>query len=107
MKIWEDLTRIQNIFIGLFFISIVILIPETTFLLDAGGIDLIVFILFMYSQNIKSWYDLHFGMIKYPLIETQTYVKSISLTSVFFLMTSSLIFSSAFFMLFMFIKKDF
>jgi len=106
MKIWEELTRIQKLFIGLFFISIVLLIPETTFLLDAGGIDLIVFILFMYSQNVKSWYDLHFGMIKYPLIETKSYVKSVSLTSVFFLMTSSLVFSFSFFMLLMFMRNQ-
>jgi len=105
MKTWEELTRIQKIFLGLFIGAILISIPESAFLLDAVGIDLILFILVMYSQNIRVWYDLHFGMIKYPMIETRAYVKSISLSSVLFLITSSFVFSSGFFLLLMFLRK--
>ena len=105
MKSWNELTRMQKILLGLFIGAILISIPESAFLLDAGGIDLILFILVMYSQNIKMWYDLHFGMIKYPMIETRAYVKSVSLSSVLFFIKSSFIFSSGFFLLLMFLRK--
>jgi len=61
MKDWKELTSTQKILIGLFVITLIALIPESTFLLDTGGIDLLLFILFKYSQNIKLWYQLHFG----------------------------------------------
>lgn len=106
MKSWHELTRIQKILLGgLVIIIIVILVPEAAFLLDAGGIELILFFLTMYTQNLKLWYDLHFGMIKYPMIETRTYVKSVSLTSMLFWVTSSFVFSSVFFLLWMFMRK--
>jgi len=105
MKTWEDLTRIQKILLGMLIGAILISIPEVGFLLDAGGIDLILFILVMYSQNVKMWYDLHFGMIKYPMIETKSYIKSVSLSSALLFVTSSFIFSSGFFLLLMFLKK--
>jgi len=106
MKSWKDLTRTQKLLLGAFIGAILISVgPESAFLLDVGGIDLILFILMMYSQNIKMWYDLHFGMIKYPMIETRSYVKSVSLSSVLFLITSSFVFSSGFFLLLMFLRK--
>ena len=105
MKSWNELTRVQKILLGLFIGVVVISIPEAGFLLDAAGVDLIVFILMMYSQNIRAWYDLYLGEIKYPLIETGIYVKSVSLTSVLFLITSSFVFSSGFFLLLMFFRK--
>jgi len=110
MNLWKELkqvelTRLQKILLGLFVISLVILVPESAFLLDVGGIDLILFMLFMYSQNIKVWFDTYFGTIKYPLIEPKTYVKSVSLSSALFFITSSFVFSSGFFLLLMFLKK--
>jgi len=105
MKTWEELSRTQKILLGLFIGAILISIPESAFLLDAGGVDLVLFILVMYSQHIKVWVDLHFGMIKYPMIETRAYVKSVSLSSVLFLITSSFVFSSGFFLLLMFLRK--
>jgi hypothetical protein len=107
MKDWKELTAIQKILIGAFVITLVILVPESAFLLDAGGIDLLLFILFMYSQNIRLWVDLHFGFLKYPMIETRAFAKSISLTSVLFWVTSSFVFSSSFFLVLMFMKKEF
>ena len=106
MKTWEELSRTQKILLGLLLGTILLFIPESAFLLDAGGIDLILFILVMYSQNMKMWYDLHFGMIKYPMIETKVYVKSVSLTSILFLITSSFVFSLGFFLLVMFLRKS-
>jgi len=105
MKSWEELSRTQKILLGALIGTILISIPESAFLLDVGGIDLVLFILVMYSQNIKMWYTLHFGMITYPIIETKAYVKSVSLSSVLFLITSSFVFSSGFFLLLMFLRK--
>ncbi len=106
MKSWNELTRTQKILLGILIGIILISIPEAAFLLDAGGIELIVFFLTMYSQNIKLWFDMHLDIIKYPVvIETKTYVKSVSLTSVLFWVTNSFLFSLAFFLLFMFMRK--
>ena len=105
MKSWEELSRTQKILLGVLIGTILISIPESAFLLDVGGIDLVLFILVMYSQNIKMWYDLHFGMLKYPMIETSTYIKSISFSSILFFITSSFVFSSSFFLLLMFLRK--
>jgi len=105
MKTWEELSRTQKILLGVLLGAILLSIPESAFLLDVGGVDLVLFILVMYSQNIKMWFDLHFGMITYPMIETSIYIKSISLSSVLFLVTSSFVFSSGFFLLLMFLRK--
>jgi len=105
MKDWKELTRVQKLLLGIFIGAILISIPESAFLLDAGGVDLILFILVMYSQNIKTWYDLHFGMITCPMIETRAYVKSVSLSSALLFVTNSFIFSSGFFLLLMFFRK--
>jgi hypothetical protein len=105
MKDWKELTTIQKVLVGLFVGILLISVPESAFLLDAGGIDLILFFIFMYSQNIRLWIDLHFGMIKYPMIETRAYIKSVSLSSVLFFITSSFVFSSGFFLLLMFLRK--
>jgi len=106
MKTWKELKRVQKILLGLLIVTILISVgPESAFLLDVGGIDLILFILVMYSQNVKMWYDLHFGMIKYPMIETRAYVKSVSLSSALLFVTSSFVFSSGFFLLLMFLRK--
>ena len=105
MKSWHELTRTQKILFGALMGLLFILIPEFSFLLGVGGVDFGLFVLLMYSQNIKTWIDMHFGMIRYPIIETKTYVKSVSLSSVLFYMTNSFVFSSAFFLLVMFLKQ--
>ena len=105
MKSWNEFTRTQKILLGLLVVVIVMLVPESAFLLDAGGIELIIFFLTMYSQNLKLWYDLHLGMITYPIIDSRTYVESVSFTSILFGITSSFVFSSAFFLLLMFLRK--
>jgi hypothetical protein len=63
MKDWKELTTIQKVLVGLIVGTVLILVPESTFLLDVGGIDLFLFILFMYSQNIRLWVDLYFGFL--------------------------------------------
>jgi len=105
MKSWEELTRTQKILLGLLIGAILISIPESAFLLDVGGVDLILFIVVMYGQNIKAWREMYLGVIKYPLIETGTYIKSVSLSSILFFITSSFVFSSSFFLLLMYIKN--
>jgi len=105
MKSWKELTQIQKILLGILIGSILISVPESAFLLDVGGVELILFILVMYSQNIKIWVDLHFGTIHYPMIEGKTYIKSVSLTTILFFITSSYVFSSSFFLLLMFLRK--
>jgi len=104
MKSWKELTRIQKILMGAFVISIVILVPESGFLLDVGGIDLLLFILFFYSQNIKLWLDLHFGSMRYPEIGVKTFVTHATLTSVFMLMTGSVVLAYGFFLVVMFMN---
>ncbi len=105
MKSWNELTRTQQIPLGVLVIIIVILVPESAFLLDAGGVELIIFFLTMYSQNLKLWLDLHFGMITYPIIDSRTYVKSVSFTSILFWITSSFAFSSAFFLVLVYTRN--
>jgi len=105
MKSWNELTRTQKILLGLLVATIVMLVPESSFLIDVCGVDLILFFLLMYSQNIKTWFDMHLGTVTYPMIETKTYVKSVSLTSILFWMTSSFVFSSGFFLVLMFLRK--
>jgi len=105
MKDWKELTSIKKILIGAFVITLVILVPESAFLLDAGGIDLLLFILFMYSQSIKLWVDLHFGFLKYPNIGVITFVTHTTFTSVFMLITGSVILAYGFFLLLMFVKS--
>lgn len=104
MKNWNELSRIQKILLGLLIGTILITVPESGFLVEVGGVDLVLFIVVMYSQNIKIWYDLHFGMLEYPMIETGTYIKSISLSSALFFITSSFVFSSLFFLMLMYLK---
>ena len=105
MKTWKELSKVEKIFFGFLLVSAFFLIPEMSFLMSVGGVDFGLFILLIYAQNIKTWVDLHFGMITYPLIETKCYVKSISLSSILFFITSSFIFSSGFFLLLMFLRK--
>jgi len=105
MKSWNELTRTQKILLGLLLVTIVMLVPESSFLIDSGGVDLILFFLMMYSQNIKVWFDMHLGVVNYPIIETKTYIKSMSLTSMLFWITSSFVFSSGFFLVLMFLRK--
>ena len=105
MKSWNELTRIQKILLGLLVAVIVMLVPESAFLIDVGGVDLILFFFLMYSQNIKTWFDMHLGVVTYPMIETKTYVKSVSLAYILFWMMSSFVFSSVFFLVLMFMRK--
>jgi len=105
MKSWNELTRIQKILLGLLVATIVMLVPESSFLVDVAGVDLILFFLMMYSQNIMTWFDMHLGAVTYPIIETRTYIKSVSFTSILFWITSSFVFSSGFFLVLMFIRK--
>jgi len=106
MKTWKELSRVEKIVFGFLLVCAFLLMPEASFLMGVGGVDLGLFVLLMYSQNIKTWVDMHFGMISYPLIETKSYVKSISLSSVLFFITSSFVFSSGFFLLLMFLRNE-
>lgn len=104
MKDWKELTTIQKILIGSFVAIILMLIPESGFLLDVGGIDLVLFILFFYSQNIKQWFDVYFGVIEYPTIGLKTFVTHTTFTGVFMLITGSVVMAYGVFLILMFLK---
>jgi hypothetical protein len=111
MKLYEELknlkefTSLQKILIGLLIVSLVMLVPESAFLLDVGGIDLILFILLMYSQNIQNWYTMYFGSVSYPPIQTQTFVVHSTVSSVFLWVTGSVVLSYGFFLVLMFMHR--
>jgi len=108
MKLWkelhqiEDLNKTQKIVLGIVVLTVVMLIPESTFLLDVGGLDLVLFILLIYGQNIKQWFDIHFGFMSYPHIEIKTFATHTTLSSVLMLMTGSVVLAYGFFLIVMF-----
>jgi len=105
LKNLKELTSLQKILLGLLIVSLVMLVPESAFLLDVGGIDLILFILLMYSQNIKHWYTMYFGSVSYPVIHTQTFVAHSTATSIFLWVTGSVVLSYGFFLILMFMQR--
>ena len=105
LKSLKELTYLQKILIGLLIVSLVMLVPESAFLLDVGGLDLILFILLMYSQNIQNWYIMYFGSVSYPAIRTQTFVVHSTVTSVFLWVTGSVVLSYGFFLVLMFMQR--
>jgi len=105
LKSLKELTYLQKILIGLLIVSLVMLVPESAFLLDVGGLDLILFILLMYSQNIQNWYTMYFSSVSYPAIDTQTFVVHSTVTSVFLWVTGSVVFSYGFFLVLMFMHR--
>ena len=104
MKEWKELSRVQKVLVGLFILTIVLLIPETSFLIDVGGVDLILFILFMYSQNIKMWFESYVGVLTYPTIDNKTFVLHTTATSLFFGLSGSVVFAYGVFLVLMFVK---
>ena len=104
MKEWKELSRLQKALVGLLIITIMMLIPETSFLIDVGGVDLILFILFMYSQNIKMWFESYVGVLTYPTIDNKTFVLHTTATSLFFWLSGSVVFSYGVFLVLMFVK---
>ena len=106
MKEWKELSRVQKVLVGSFILTIVLLIPETSFLIDVGGVDLILFILFMYSQNIKMWFESHVSVLTYPSIDNKTFVLNTTATSLFFWLSGSVVFSYGVFLLLMFVKGN-
>jgi len=105
LKSLKELTYLQKILIGLLIVSLVMLVPESAFLLDVGGLDLILFILLMYSQNIQNWYTMYFASVSYPAINTQTFVVHSTVTSVFLWVTGSVVLSYGFFLVLMFMQR--
>ena len=83
LKNLKEFTSLQKILLGLLIVSLLVVMPETGFSLDVGGIDLILFILLMYSQNIKHWYTMYFDSVSYSTINIQTFVAHSTVTSVF------------------------
>ena len=104
MKEWKELSRLQKALVGLFILTIVLLIPEASFLVDAGGVDLILFILFMYSQNIKMWFESYVSLLSYPSIDNKTFVLHTTTTSLFFWLSGSVVFTYGVFLVLMFLK---
>ena len=104
MKEWKELSRVQKVLVGLFILTIVLLIPETSFLVDVGGVDLILFIFFMYSQNIKMWFESYVGVLTYPTIDNKTFVLHTTATSLFFWLSGSVVFAYGVFLVLMFVK---
>jgi len=105
LKSLKELTYLQKILIGLLIVSLVMLVPESAFLLDVGGLDLILFILLMYSQNIQNWYTMYFSSVSYPAINTQTFVAHSTVSSVFLWVTGSVVLSYGFFLVLMFMQR--
>ena len=105
MKEWKELSKLQKVLVGLLIISIVLLIPESSFLVDVGGVDLILFILFMYSQNIKIWIESYAGLLTYPSIDNKTFVLHTTATSLFFWLSGSVVFAYGVFLVLMFVKR--
>jgi len=105
MKEWKELSRVQKVLVGLFILTIVLLIPETSFLIDVGGVDLILFFLFMYSRNIKMWFESYVGVLTYPTIDNKTFVLHATTTSLFFGLSGSVVFSYGVFLFLMFVKE--
>ena len=104
MKEWKELSRLQKVLLGLFILTIVLLIPEASFLIDVGGVDLILFMLFMYSQNIKMWFESYVGVLTYPTIDNKTFALHTTATSLFFWLSGSVVFSYGVFLVLMFVK---
>ena len=104
MKEWKELSRLQKILVGLLIITIVMLIPEASFLVDVGGVDLILFMLLMYSQNIKIWFESYIGVLKYPTIDNKTFVLHTTATSLFFWLSGSVVFAYGLFLVLMFVR---
>jgi len=105
LKNLKELTSLQKILLGLLIVSLLVVMPEMSFLLDVGGLDLILFILLMYSQNIQNWYTMYFGSVSYPTIQTQTFVAHSTVTSVFLWVTGSVVLSYGFFLVLMFMQR--
>jgi len=105
LKNLKELTNLQKILLGLLIVSLLVVMPEMSFLLDVGGLDLILFILLMYSQNIQNWYTMYFGSVSYPAINTQTFVAHSTVTSVFLWVTGSVVLSYGFFLVLMFMQR--
>jgi len=109
MKLWKELNQLkelsktQKILLGMLVIAVVMLIPESAFLLDVGGIDLLLFILLFYGQNMKQWFDLHFGFINYPNIGIKTFVTRATLSSALMFVTGSVVLAYGFFLVVMFL----
>ncbi len=104
MKEWKELSRLQKVLVGLLIITIMMLIPETSFLIDVGGVDLILFFLFMYSQNIKMWIESYIGALTYPTIDNKTFVLHTTVTSLFFWLSGSVVFAYGVFLVLMFVR---
>ena len=104
MKEWKELSRLQKVLVGLLIITIMMLIPETSFLIDVGGVDLILFFLFTYSQNIKMWIESYVGVLTYPTIDNKTFVLHTTSTSLFFWLSGSVVFAYGVFLVLMFVK---
>ncbi|HFQ62367.1 MAG TPA: hypothetical protein ENK39_08760 [Epsilonproteobacteria bacterium] len=106
MKEWKELSRLQKILLGFLIIGIVLLIPEASFLVDVGGVDLILFFLLMYSQNIKMWFENTINVFSYPSMDNKTFVVRTTATSLFFWLSGSLLFSYGVFLVLMFVKGN-
>ena len=104
MKTWKELSRLQKVLVGLLIISIVLLIPEASFLVDAGGVDLILFMLLMYSQNIKLWFENSMNIFSYPSMSNRTFVVRSTATGLFFWLSGSVVFAYGVFLVLMFLK---
>jgi len=110
MKLWkelnqiEELSKTQKILLGILVITVVMLIPESAFLLDVGGLDLLLFMLLFYGQNMKQWFDLHFGLMCYPNIGIKTFLTRATLSSVLMFVTGSVVLAYGFFLVVMFLR---
>ena len=102
MKSWNELTRWEKILLGTFLMVILILVPEMGFLLDAGGIELITAMIFIYVSSVKMYFQNLLAILIYPNIEYKNFLTSATLTTVTFWATSAMLFSAVLFLLMMY-----
>ena len=104
MKSWNELTRWEKILLGTFLMLILILVPEMGFLLDAGGIELITAIIFIYASSAKMYFQNVLGILAYPNIEHKSFLMYAMLTALTFWVTSAMLFSGGLFLLMMYMR---
>ena len=81
-----------------------ILVPEMGFLLDAGGIELITAMIFIYASSAKMYFQNVLAILAYPNIEHKSFLTSAMLTTLTFWATSAMLFSGGLFLMMMYMR---
>jgi len=74
------------------------------FLLDAGGIELITAMIFIYASSAKMYFQNVLAILAYPNIEHKSFLTSAMLTTLTFWATSAMLFSGGLFLMMMYMR---